>query len=56
MTAMEILKRVSSYDEPYWDKEIEVVIRNDETGDYLKVRDVWVNASGKVMMEVGGND
>lgn len=53
MTAKEVFEKVLSYGTQYDGKDIIVCIRNDETGDYLKITDVWVNASGNVMMEVG---
>lgn len=56
MTAKEVFEKVLSYGAQYDDTEIIVRIRNDETGDYLKITDVWVNASGNVMMEVGGRN
>lgn len=56
MTAKEVFEKVLSYGAQYDDTDIKVRIRNDETGDYLKITDVWVNASGDVMMEVEGRN
>ena len=56
MTAKEIFERVLKYGAQYDDTDIKVRIRNDETGDYLEITDVWVNASGDVMMEVGSEN
>lgn len=52
MTAKEIFERVLKYGVQFDDMDIKVRIRNDETGDYLDITDVWVNASGDVMIEV----
>jgi hypothetical protein len=52
MTAKEIFEKVLKYGAQYDDTDIKVRIRDDETGDYLDITDVWVNASGDVMMEV----
>lgn len=56
MTAKEVFEKVLSYGAQYDDTDIIVRIRNDETGDYLEITNVWVNASGNVMMEVGGRN
>ncbi len=56
MTAKEIFEKVLKYGAQYDDTDIKVRIRNDETGDYLEITNVWVNASGDVMMEVGGKE
>lgn len=56
MTAKEVFEKVLSYGAQYDGKDIIVRIRNDETGDYLRITDIWVNANGNVMMEVGGRN
>jgi hypothetical protein len=52
MTAKEVFEKVLSYGTQYDDTDIIVRIRNDETGDYLKITDVWVDSSGDVIMSI----